>query len=174
MTALSWLSTEPGLSPREECHVMSQAYHFSEQVFFRESPRGHTQPAFTCRGDQSPKTGMGFFSVQCGVIGDLCSETPQGFGSRRGVCALATGLEADVSCFGARMLSCSVVSLCNPMDCSPPGSSVHRILQARTLEWVAMPSSGASSQPGIEPHHRRLPGVSLCSNGCNRHSLHPR
>ena len=29
-------------------------------------------------------------------------------------------------------------SLCNPMDCSPPGSSVHAILQARILEWVAI------------------------------------
>ena len=33
------------------------------------------------------------------------------------------------------------------MDCSPPGSSVHGILQARILEWVAMPSSMGSSQP---------------------------
>ena len=31
--------------------------------------------------------------------------------------------------------------LCDPTDCSPPGSSVHGILQARILEWVAMPSS---------------------------------
>ena len=37
--------------------------------------------------------------------------------------------------------------LCNPTDCSPPGSSVHGILQARTLEWVAMPSSRGSSRP---------------------------
>ena len=34
-----------------------------------------------------------------------------------------------------------------PVDCSPPGSSVHGILQARTLEWVAMPSSRGSPQP---------------------------
>ena len=33
------------------------------------------------------------------------------------------------------------------MDCSPPGSSVHEILQARILEWVAMPSSRGSSGP---------------------------
>ena len=32
-------------------------------------------------------------------------------------------------------------TLCDPMDCSPPGSSVHGISQARTLEWVAMHSS---------------------------------
>ena len=36
-------------------------------------------------------------------------------------------------------------SLCDPMDCSPPGSSVHGILQTRILEWVAMPSSRGSS-----------------------------
>ena len=35
---------------------------------------------------------------------------------------------------------------CDPMDYSPPGSSVHGILQARILEWVAMPSSRGSSQ----------------------------
>ena len=32
------------------------------------------------------------------------------------------------------------LDFCDPMDCSPPGSSVHRNLQARILEWVAMPS----------------------------------
>ena len=37
--------------------------------------------------------------------------------------------------------------LCDPMDCSPPGSSVHEILQAKILEWVAVPSSRGSSQP---------------------------
>ena len=42
-------------------------------------------------------------------------------------------------------------TLCNPMDCSPPGSSVHGILQARILEWVAISSSRGSSPPGIKP-----------------------
>ena len=37
--------------------------------------------------------------------------------------------------------------LCDPMHCSPPGSSVPGILQARTLEWVAKPSSRGSSWP---------------------------
>ena len=36
---------------------------------------------------------------------------------------------------------------CDPMDCSWPGSSVHGILQARVLEWFALPSSRGSSQP---------------------------
>ena len=37
--------------------------------------------------------------------------------------------------------SLSRVRLLRPMDCSPPGSSVHEILQARILEWVAIPFS---------------------------------
>ena len=39
------------------------------------------------------------------------------------------------------------LTLCDPMDCSPPGSSVHGILQARILEWVAISFSRGSSQP---------------------------
>ena len=43
--------------------------------------------------------------------------------------------------------SLSRVRLCDLMDCSPPGSSVYGILQARILEWVAISFSRASSQP---------------------------
>ena len=49
-------------------------------------------------------------------------------------------------CVCAKLLQ-SCPTLCDPMDCSPPGSSVHGILQARILERVAMPSSRGSSQP---------------------------
>ena len=41
--------------------------------------------------------------------------------------------------------------LCNPMDCSPPGSPVHGILQARILEWVAISFPRDHPDPGIEP-----------------------
>ena len=41
----------------------------------------------------------------------------------------------------------SCLTLCNPMDCSPAGSSVHGILQARILEWDATPSSRGVFQP---------------------------
>ena len=57
-------------------------------------------------------------------------------------------------------VSHSVLFLCNPTNCSPPGSSVHGILQARISEWVAMPSSRGSSRPrgsnpGL-PHCRQI------------------
>ena len=42
----------------------------------------------------------------------------------------------------------SCPTLCDPMDCNPPGFSVHGNLQARILEWVAIPFSRGSSWPG--------------------------
>ena len=41
----------------------------------------------------------------------------------------------------------SCPTICNPVDYSPSGSSVHRVLPARTLEWVTIPFSRCSSQP---------------------------
>ena len=41
----------------------------------------------------------------------------------------------------------SCLTLCDPMDCSPPGSSVRGILWARILKWVARPSSRGSLRP---------------------------
>ena len=41
----------------------------------------------------------------------------------------------------------SCLTLCDPMDCSLPGSSIHGIFQARILQWVAISFSGGSSQP---------------------------
>ena len=51
----------------------------------------------------------------------------------------------------AEMLQ-SYLTLCDPTHCTLPGSSVHGILQARILEWVALPSSRGSSQPRDRTH----------------------
>ena len=53
----------------------------------------------------------------------------------------------DLACAVLCLVTQSCLTVCNPMDCSPPGSSVHGILQARILEGVAMPSSRGSSRP---------------------------
>ena len=50
------------------------------------------------------------------------------------------------------------LTLCNPMDCSPPGSSVHGISRARILEWVAI-SSSSSSQPRDRTQSSAFAGV---------------
>ena len=50
-------------------------------------------------------------------------------------------------CIKTCLVTQSCPILCDPMDCSPPGSSVHGDFQVRILEWIAMPSSRGSSQP---------------------------
>ena len=52
-------------------------------------------------------------------------------------------------------------SLCDPMDCSPPGSSVRGISQARMQEWVAMPFSGDLPNLGIKSGSPALQADSL-------------
>ena len=63
----------------------------------------------------------------------------------------------DAMCCAKLLQSCP--TLRNPMDHSPPGFSVHGILQAKMLEWVAMPSSRGSSNPGIESMSLMYPAL---------------
>ena len=59
-----------------------------------------------------------------------------------------------------RVLGRSVLSDCGPVDCSPPGSPVHRVSQARILEWVARPSCrGHLPFSGIEPASLASPAL---------------
>ena len=53
-------------------------------------------------------------------------------------------------------VSQSCPTLCDPMDCSSPGSSVHGILQVRTLEQVPFPSPGDPPNLGIKPRYPAL------------------
>ena len=55
---------------------------------------------------------------------------------------------------------------CNPMACSPQGSAVHGIFQARILEWVAFPSSGDLLNPGIKPMGPALQVDSVSLSHC--------
>ena len=56
----------------------------------------------------------------------------------------------------------SCPTLCDPTDCSPPGSSVHGIFQARVLE-LPLPSPGDLPNPGIEPGSPALQADTLPS-----------
>ena len=53
----------------------------------------------------------------------------------------------------------SCLTLCDLMDYSPPDSSVHWVLQARILEWVAIPPSGDLPHPEIEPMSLMSPAL---------------
>ena len=58
-------------------------------------------------------------------------------------------LSPGVAQFGqeATLVTQLCLTLCDPLECSPPGSSVHGLLQARILEWVAIPFPRGSSRP---------------------------
>ena len=64
---------------------------------------------------------------------------------------------SSIKCYFAQ----SCPTLCDPMDCNPPVSSVHGVLQARVLRWVAVPFFKGSSQPGMESRFPALQTDSL-------------
>ena len=83
------------------------------------------------------------------VLGHICPWNPaQGTGVCCNPC-LRIGVDLGIPLPGPllSLVAQSGLTLVDPMDCSPPGSSVHGILHVRILEWVAMPSSRGSSQP---------------------------
>ena len=65
------------------------------------------------------------------------------------------------------MSACSVtqlcLTLCNPICCSPPGSSVHGIFQARKLEWIAISFPGDLPDPGMRPASPVSPALQVDS-----------
>ena len=63
----------------------------------------------------------------------------------------------------------SYPTLFDPVDCSPPDSSVHGILQTRILEWVAILFSRDLPDPGMEPGSPALQGDSLLSEPPGKH-----
>ena len=77
---------------------------------------------------------------------ELALDSPHLFHSRRGFKRFPTRSTGFPGCVCV-LVGQACPTLCDPMACSPPGSSVHGMLQARTLEWVAMLSSRGPSQP---------------------------
>ena len=71
------------------------------------------------------------------------------------------GIGTDPQAHGCCSVTKSSLTLCDPVDCSLPGSSVHGVLQARILEWVACSSPGDLPNTGIKPASPTLQVVSL-------------
>ena len=63
-----------------------------------------------------------------------------------------------ISCYCFSLVTKSCMTLCNPRDCSPPGSSVHGVSQARILEWVSIFFYSRSSWPRNWTHVSGLAG----------------
>ena len=102
-----------------------------------------SSPGLSHRASPSGQPGHFWASVNPSEMSDYitCPECLRDFKQRQiiytGVCV----------CVYAHVCSVTHLSLCDPIDCSPPGSSVHGILQARILEGVAISSSRGSSWP---------------------------
>ena len=72
----------------------------------------------------------------------------------------------------ARAAVQSCPTLCNPMHCSPPGSPVHGIFQARITEWVAIPFPRGSSRPRNRTHFSCIAGGFFTAEPLGRPSIH--
>ena len=70
---------------------------------------------------------------------------------------LSLELGPDLTAAAKSLQSCP--TLCNPMDCSPSGFSVHGILQARILDWLPCPPPRDPPDPGIEPASLMSPAL---------------
>ena len=96
-----------------------------------------------CKIDSQRKFAVWLRKVKQGLCINLEGWDWEGDGREvqkgRGICTPM----ADSCVFVAQLCP----TLCDPMDCNPPGSSVHEIFQARILEWVAISFSRGSSQP---------------------------
>ena len=82
------------------------------------------------------------------------------------------GLIAAVATYAAKSHQLHL-TLCDPMDCSSPGSSVHGISQARILEWVAISFSRGPSQPKDGPGSPALQADSLPCEPPGKTHMHP-
>ena len=72
-------------------------------------------------------------------------------GKKQSKCEISGQAPGSAWFFGSLFIVQSCPALCNPRACSPPGSSVHGIVQKRKPEWVAMFFSRGSSWPRVEP-----------------------
>ena len=144
---LSLRAQAPGVEASEVADVSAVVFDFSafnlralehslNSYGFRDSlpratqglPRPEIEP-------MSPALAGKFFSTE------LPGKPQQSF------CVTIVHKNCFLSDYSLCLVAQSCLTLCDPMDCSLPGSSVRGILQARILQWVAIPSSRASSQP---------------------------
>ena len=141
------LTAGPSLSAGHDSQTLSTA--LSKQS--RPANTGPSHPLHFAPGVLSPceQEPEGFSCCLC-PMGSTRSLRRGGCGPRppawRGKSLLETENLLLVAGVRAKSLQ-SCPTLCDPMDCSPPGFSVRGILQARILEWVAMSSSRGSSRP---------------------------
>ena len=155
-------------------------------------PQGHleSQPS-SCMEERAPGAGQPEPHLSnCGSVGNICSccslvslFVKLGWNVLSGMLlrlneVILQGMQhtGRALIHTAAAADCSLqlcLTLCNPMDCSPPGSSVHGILQARILEWLAIPSSRSLPNPGMELGlpHLQADALPLSQLGSSQYTL---
>ena len=136
-------------------------------VTLQSRPRGSCAQKQRGRGKRHPATAA-FWGIRDWTLLTLLRNTPrdslgpESRAGRRPAPVLAACGRVLCSVAHCGRVLCSVAHSCltlsDPVDCSLPGSSVHGILQARVLEWDAMPSSMGSSQPRDQTRVFRIAG----------------
>ena len=116
----------------------------SYREYFAGGKGNHSLPGVINSFNNAPKSIHSPHQASQGLLTKLspAASAPKGKGSHTLLPGIYT---APIG--GGDLASRSCLTLCDPMDCSPPGSSVCGILQERILEWVAIPFSRGSSQP---------------------------
>ena len=89
--------------------------------------------------------GLYTFSVRNWILSEVGARSEQQRGGR--VQEMKLYLVVLDCCAMLCLVARSYLTVCNSMDCSPPGSSVHGDSPGKNMEWVPMPSSRGSSQP---------------------------
>ena len=112
-----------------------------EEKGYGRSPRKHSKKGYDYYTDQ----------IFCCLLHSLISFSKFGHPPLPGILR-ESSLKMEISlknilCWVLCLVTQSCLSFGDPMDCSPPDSSAHGILQARIMEWVAIPFSRGSSPP---------------------------
>ena len=113
-----------------------KAWQTTPVVFFLENPHGQRSlEGYSPWGCKEPDRTK------------VTEHAPTGLTNSLGVFTAHQNLRKSIRLKVKVLATQLCLTLCNPMDCSPPGFSVHGILQARILEWVALSFSRGSSPP---------------------------
>ena len=127
-------------------HQTPLSMEFSKQECWSELPFSTPEDLLDSGIElESPASAGGFFTTEP-------SEQP--------IYKVYGEMQKGKLCVSAKLLQ-SYLTLCNPMDCSPPGSSVHGILQQEYWSGLPCPSPGKLPNPGIEPTSPALAGRSF-------------